>query len=329
MSHEHHVHDAHCGHDHDEEDHSHADHDHDHSHDPRDELVTVRDLVRYATSRFNREGLFFGHGSRNAFDEAVYLVLHTLHLPLDKLEPFFDACIPSDERAEVLAVIDARAETRKPAAYLTGEAWLGAYRFRVDERVIVPRSFFAELLDTQFSPWVADPFAVHSALDLCTGSGCLAILMAHAFPNATVDAVDLSTDALELAGLNVSDYGLDERIELVHSDVFSNLSGRHYDFILSNPPYVTEEAMDELPDEYRHEPEMALAAGADGLDIVRRIFSGARQHLNPGGWLSVEVGHNRDLVEAAWPDLPLTWLTTAGHDDAVFLIQREAIPEKF
>ncbi|WP_341678995.1 50S ribosomal protein L3 N(5)-glutamine methyltransferase [Niveibacterium sp. SC-1] len=324
MSHENHVHDEHCGHDHDHDE----GHEHSHEHDPRDELVTVRDLVRYATSRFSREGLFFGHGSSNAFDEAVYLVLHSLHLPLDKLEPFFDACIPSDERADVLALIDERAETRKPAAYLTGEAWLGPYRFRVDERVIIPRSFFAELLESQFSPWIADPYAVTHALDLCTGSGCLAILMAQAFPNAKVDAVDLSTDALELAGLNVSDYDLDERIELVRSDVFSGLAGRRYDFILSNPPYVTTEAMDELPDEYRHEPEMALAAGSDGLDIVRGILAGAREHLKPGGWLSVEVGHNRDLVEAAWPELPLTWLSTAGHEDAVFLIQREAIPGK-
>lgn len=306
--------------------HHHDQHDEHHEHDPRDELVTVRDLLRYAVSRFNRAGLYFGHGSGNAYDEAVYLILHTLHLPLDRLEPFLDACIPSDERADVLDVIDQRVDSRKPAAYLTGEAWLGDFRFKVDERVIVPRSFLAELLENSLSPWIDDPCSVTSALDLCTGSGCLAILMAYAFPDARIDATDLSADALAVAAGNVSDYGLDSRIRLVQSDVFGALDGTRYDLILSNPPYVTTAAMDDLPAEYRAEPAMALAAGDDGLDVVRTLIARAATHLNPGGWLAVEVGHNRELVETAWPMLPLTWLNTRGHDDAVFLIQREQLP---
>ncbi len=312
----HHEHD-HC----DNDDCSHESHDH--AHDPRDELVTVRDLIRYAVSRFNRARLFFGHGSSDAYDEAVYLVLHSLALPLDRLDPFLDACIPSDERGAVLDVIDARVETRKPAAYLTQEAWLGDCRFYVDERVIVPRSYFAELLEDGLVPWIADPEGVTTALDLCTGSGCLAILMADAFPHASIDAVDLSADALDVARINVADYGLESRIELFRSDVFSGLSDRRYDLILSNPPYVTQEAMDQLPPEYRQEPEMALAAGQDGLDVVRRIIAEAPEHLNPGGLLVVEVGHNRHLVDAAWPELPLVWLSTEGHDEAVFAIHRE------
>ena len=320
MAHHDHCDDEHCddaSHDHDH---------HDHAHDPRDELVTVRDLIRFAVSRFNRAQLYFGHGSADAYDEAVYLVLHSLALPLDRLEPFLDACIPSDERGAVLDLIDARADSRKPAAYLTKEAWLGDFRFYVDERVIVPRSYFAELLEHGLMPWISDPEAVTSALDLCTGSGCLAVLMAHAFPNAGVDAVDLSADALDVAKINVEDYGLEDRIELIKSDLFGGLGGQRYDLILSNPPYVTQEAMDELPPEYRHEPEMALAAGEDGLDIVRRILAEAPAHLNPGGLLVVEVGHNRHLVEAAWPELPLVWLNTDGHDEAIFAIHREDLP---
>lgn len=305
-------------------------HDHEHDagevYDPRSELVTVRDLLRYAVSAFNRAGLHFGHGSADAYDEAVYLILHTLHLPLDRLEPFLDACIPSNERAEVLELLDARITTRQPAAYLTHEAWLGEYCFYVDERVIVPRSFFAELLEDGFAPWVDDPDSVESALDLCTGSGCLAILMAHAFPNAHIDAVDLSPDALDVARRNVDTYSLEDRIELIASDVFQGLAGRRYDLILSNPPYVTTAAMEELPEEYRHEPALALSAGEDGLDVVRVILAKAAIFLKPGGVLAVEVGHNRALVEAAWPDLPLTWLATRGLDDAIFLVHREDLP---
>lgn len=308
--------DEHCTHD---------DHEH-HEHGPLDELVTVRDLIRYATSQFNRAGLFFGHGSVEAYDEAVYLVLRTLHLPIDRLEPFFDACIPMAERAEVLDIIRRRVEERIPAAYLTHEAWLGEFRFYVDERVIVPRSFCFELLREGFSPWIEDPAGVGRALDLCTGSGCLAILLAHYYPNAQVDAIDLSDAALEVAEQNVLDYGLQEVIRLIKSDVFDSLGDERYDLILSNPPYVTEEAMQALPDEYLHEPRMALAAGDDGMDIVRRIIAGARRHLTENGILVVEVGHNRELVEAAFPALEFVWLSSASEEEKVFLLRADQLP---
>lgn len=309
-------------HDHDQ----HPDDDHEHEHGPLAELVTVRDWLRYAVTRFNRAHVFCGHGVSDTYDEAVWLLLATLALPLDRLEPFLDACIPGEERITLLDAIERRAVDRVPTAYLVGEAWLGDFRFVVDERVIVPRSFFAELLEDGFAPWIDDPDRVGSALDMCTGSGCLAVLMAHAYPNADVSAVDLSEDALDVARQNVTDYGLEDRIELVNSDVFDNLGDRQYDLILSNPPYVTAEAMDTLPAEYLHEPRMALAAGDDGLDIVRRLIAEGARHLNPGGILAVEIGHNRDIVETAFPDLPFNWLSARGGDDMVFVLYREDLP---
>ncbi len=291
----------------------------------RHELFTLRDLLRFSVSRFNEAGLFFGHGSDNAWDEAAYLLLHALHLPLDRLEPFLDARLTAAERDIALDVIGRRIVERLPAAYLTREAWLGGHRFYVDERVIVPRSFIAELLSEQLSPWVEDPWAVGSVLDLCTGSGCLAILAALAFPNASVDAADISPDALAVARRNVDDYGLDARLRLVESDVFAALGeatqNTRYDVIVSNPPYVDAESMSALPEEYRREPQLALASGEDGLDLVRRILRDAKRHLNPGGLLIVEIGHNRDALEAAFPDTPFTWLDTAAGDQYVFLLQ--------
>ena len=309
-------------HDHLDPDHEEA-HEHEHEHGPLAELVTVRDWLRYAVTRFNRAGIFCGHGVQDSFDEAVWLILGTLALPLDRLEPFLDACIPGEERIGLLEAIEQRADERLPTAYILGEAWLGDFRFTVDERVIVPRSFFAELLEDGLAPWVDAPEAITRALDMCTGSGCLAILMAHAFPNAAITAVDLSDDALDVARINVADYGLEERVELVRSDVFAQVDGRRFDLILSNPPYVTAEAMDALPPEYLHEPRMALASGDDGLDVVRRLLAQAADHLNPGGILAVEVGHNRHIVEEAFPELPFNWLSTRGGDDMVFLLRRE------
>ena len=291
----------------------------------RRELVTVRDLVRFAVSLFNEEKLFFGHGSANAFDEAAYLVLHTLKLPPDKLEPFFDAKLTSVERDAVLNVIARRVRERIPAAYLTNEAWLGEYKFYVDKRVIVPRSFIAELLRDELSPWVADPEVIEGVLDLCTGSGCLAILAALTFPHAVVDAVDLSADALEVARRNIDDYALTDRVEPIRSNMFDELDGRRYDLILSNPPYVTAKSMRALPPEYLQEPEMALASGIDGLDHVRLILANATEYLNEGGLLVVEVGFNRKGVEAAFPDLPLTWAETSAGDGVVFLITRDEL----
>lgn len=299
---------------------------HEHESGPLAELVTLRDWLRYAVSRFNREGLFFGQGCADAFDEAAWLLLHTLSLPLDKLEPFLDACITSEEREALLQVIERRTMERLPAAYITNEAWLGDFRFYVDPRVIVPRSYFAELLGEGFSPWIEDERSISDVLDLCTGSGCLAILMAHVFPNAHVVAADLSEDALDVARRNIADYHLEERVEPVRSDVFSGLQGRRFDLIVCNPPYVTAASMHDLPAEYRHEPRMALAAGDDGLDVVRRVIGEAGRHLAPGGVLAVEVGHNRHIMEQAFPDLPLIWLSATGGDDKVFLLNAEDLP---
>lgn len=294
--------------------------------DDTESLITVRDWLRFAVSRFNESRLFFGHGSDNAFDEAVYLILHTLHLPLDRLDPFLDASLTHAEAEQVKTVIERRVRERIPAAYLTREAWLAGNRFYVDERVIVPRSFIAELLPEQLSPWVETPETVNRALDLCTGSGCLAILTALAFPDARIDAVDLSRDALDVATRNIADYGLQARIELIESDLFTALAGRSYDLIISNPPYVNAESVATLPAEYQAEPALALGSGIDGLDATRQILAQAKSHLNPGGLLVVEIGHNRDVLEAAYPALPFTWLETESGDQFVFMLRQEDLP---
>ncbi len=289
------------------------------------ELETVRDWLRYAVSRFTEAGLFFGHGTTGAYDEAAYLILHTLHLPLDRLEPFLDARLPHVEREQLLEIVSRRVDQRIPAAYLTHEAWLGPYRFYVDERVLIPRSYIAELLREGLSPWVPDPAQIQAALDLCTGSGCLAILLAHTFPNADVDAADISSDALAVALRNVADHGVQGRVNLIRSDLLSNLTEKRYDLIVSNPPYVTAMAMEELPPEYRYEPELALRGGDDGLDAVRTILRRAADFLTSDGLLVVEVGQNRVATEAAFPRLPFTWLATESSEDSVFLLKREEL----
>ena len=285
-------------------------------------LQTVRDNLRFAVSRFNQAKLFFGHGSNEAYDEAVYLILHTLHLPLDRLEPFLDAHLTDSERADLLNIIQKRVEHRIPAAYLTHEAFLGDFSFYVDERVIIPRSFIAELLREQLSPWIAEPDNIGSVLDLCTGSGCLAILAAHAFQNASVDAVDLSADALAVAGRNIADYHLQDRVHPIESDMFAKLGGKQYDLIISNPPYVDAQSVDALPPEYLHEPKLALGSGDDGLDATRIILNNAAQHLTANGILIVEIGHNRDALEAAYPNLPFTWLDVSAGDQFVFMLHK-------
>lgn len=292
------------------------------------ELVTLRDFLRWAVSRFNEAGLHFGHGTRDAYDEAAYLLLHSLHLPLDRIEPFLDAALTESERETAFALLERRIHERIPAAYLTHEAWLGDFPFYVDERVIVPRSHIADLLlDESLAPWIGDAETVDSALDLCTGSGCLAILLAHAFPNARIDAADISADALEVAARNVADYELGDRIELIRSDLFAGLSGRSYDLIISNPPYVTGKSMRALPAEYRHEPALALASGEDGMDAVKGILAGAHAHLKPAGILAVEVGGNRAIVEHAFPRMDCTWLESETGEGMVFLLQREQLPK--
>ena len=288
-------------------------------------LAALGEAVDVAEQTLGAADLAFGHGMANAFDEAVYLVLHTLKLPLDELDSVRDRALTIEERRAIAAIIDRRVRERIPAAYLTHEAWLGPYRFYVDERVIVPRSFIAELLDEELSPWIEDVDGVASVLDLCTGSGCLAIVAAMSFPNAHVDAADLSADALDVARRNIGDYALETRVTPILSNMFAALQGRTYDLIISNPPYVTGKSMAALPDEYHCEPKMALASGTDGLDHVRIILRDAATHLNPGGLLVVEAGSNRDGVEAAFPRVPFTWAEVSAGDDIVFLLTREEL----
>lgn len=290
---------------------------------PANELDTVRDWLRFATSRFGEMRLAFGHGSTDAYDEAAYLLLHALHLPLDRLEPFLDARLTQAERQALAHLFSRRIDDRVPAAYLTHEAWLGEFRFYVDERVIIPRSYIAELLPGGIEPYIGNADKVKSALDMCTGSGCLAILLAHAYNEADIDAVDISSEALTVAQRNVSDYGLADRINLIRSDLFANLPEKNYDLIISNPPYVTTLAMETLPAEYRHEPRLALAGGDDGLDAVRTLIKEAPRFLNHEGALVIEIGHGRAAVETAFPHLPVVWLSTATSDDGVFLVKRE------
>ncbi|GAB7129284.1 50S ribosomal protein L3 N(5)-glutamine methyltransferase [Silvimonas sp. JCM 19000] len=292
----------------------------------RTHFTTLRDCLRFAVTRFDDAKLFYGHGTDNAYDEAVYLMLATLGLPRDRLEPFLDATLLPAEIDKVLTVIQRRAEERIPAAYLTKEAFLGEYRFYVDERTIVPRSFIAELLrEDALEPWIEHPELVHRALDLCTGSGCLAILMADYFPDAEIDAVDLSSDALDVAEINVLEYDLGGRIHLIDSDLFTELAGETYDLIISNPPYVDAHSMEELPHEYTHEPEMALGSGEDGLDITRRIIEAGTTMLTSHGVMVVEIGHNRDVLEEAYPELPFVWLDTSSGDGFVFLLTRQML----
>lgn len=297
---------------------------------PANDLHSVQDVLRWTICQFERAGVFYGHGMSNAWDEAAYLIAKTLHLPLNYFDSFLSAALSQTEKNDLAKVIWARMHTRKPAAYLTGEAYLGEFRFLVNEDTIVPRSFFAELLAREaFAPWIEYPELVHSALDLCTGSGCLAILLAHYFPDAAIDAVDLSPKALKIAQQNVENYDLQTQITLHQGDLFAPLAGKTYDLILSNPPYVDAVAMQSLPQEYRHEPSMALASGEDGLDLVRQILQQASQHLNPHGVLSVEIGHQRDVLEAHFPFLPFTWLETESGDGFVFLISKDDLDAAF
>ena len=290
-------------------------------------FTTVRDLLRYAVSRFNKEKPFFGHGSDNAYDEAAYLILHTLSLPLDRLEPFLDAKLLPDEVSEVMDIIERRVTERVPAAYLTHEAWLQGYSFYVDRGVIVPRSFIAELIVDRFAPWVSDPDGIVDILELCTGSGCLAIMMADQFPNAHVDAVELSPAALGIAQTNISNYQMENRVKLYHADLYDGIPEKRYQLIVTNPPYVNQDSMGRLPLEYKAEPSMALAGGFDGMDIVRRIVRTAGKRLTDDGLLIVEIGNEAEHAMAAFPELELIWLTTSGGDDRVFLLTAQQLKE--
>ncbi len=288
-----------------------------------DDLKTVRDFVRYAVSRFTKAGLAFGHGTNEALDEAAFMVLEGLHLPVDDLSPWLDARLTHEERLRLADLIERRCTTRQPAAYLLGRTYIGGVPFRSDPRAIVPRSFIGELMAGElFSggdySLVPQPETVGRVLDLCTGSGCLAILAAMTFPNAQVDAVDLSPDALALAAENVAEHGLGERVRLLEGDLFGPLAGEAYDLIITNPPYVDQEAMAALPPEYRHEPSLAFAGGPDGLDIVRRILADAPAHLTPGGGIICEFGTGKEILQAEYPHLPFLWLDTEDSEGEVF-----------
>lgn len=298
------------------------------------ELKTVRDYIRYGVSRFTEAGVSFGHGTTTAFDEAVFMVLEGLHLPIDQLEPYYDARLSTPERRKLAELLHARVTTRKPAPYLLNKAYIQGVPFYVDERVIVPRSYIGELLfsdlfsgegESDELALVEDPTDVQRVLDLCTGSGCLAILAATVFPEAEVDAVDVSPDALEVAKRNVKDHGVGDRVHLHQGDLFGPLKNRKYDVIITNPPYVDAEAMAALPPEFRTEPTLALAGGPDGLDIVRRILKEAPKHLTPEGGLLCEFGTGREILEAEYPDLDFLWLETAESFGEVFWLTRDQL----
>ncbi len=293
--------------------------------DERLELfATPRDWLRYAIGRFRAAGLAFGHGATTALDEAAYLILEGLNLPIDTLDPFLDAKLLRHERERLDALIEARVTTRKPAAYLLNRAYVRGVPFYVDERVIAPRSFIGELLITAFAEdngLTGDPQDVTRVLDLCTGGGSIAVLAARVFPNASIDAADLSPGALAVARRNVEDHGLSDRVTLIGGDLFAPLEGERYDLILTNPPYVDAEALAEFPPEYAAEPRMAHAGGADGLDIVRRILSEAPDHLTPEGVLVCEIGRGRDRLVRDYPDLPFVWLDTEESVGEVFLLR--------
>lgn len=296
-------------------------------HYPRitEELFTIRDWLRFTVSRFEEAGIFFGHGTDNAYDEAVWLIMSALHLPLDTVDNFLDAVITNSERKHLAHLIERRIVDRTPTAYLLREAWLKGYKFYVDERVIVPRSFIAELLEHSLSPWVEFPEMVESVADICTGSGCLGVLLADAFPNASVDVVDISPDAIAVCNINIGNYHLQDRITAIQSDMFSALEGKTYDIIISNPPYVDAPSMAELPQEYRNEPQIALGSGIAGLDHTHTLIKEAPKHLNDGGLLVVEIGHNRDALLEAYPNLPFTWLEVESGNEFVFLLTREQL----
>jgi ribosomal protein L3 glutamine methyltransferase len=291
------------------------------------ELKTLLDFVRYGVSRFVEAKLVFAHGTTDPVAEAAFLVCATLHLDPDQFETFATARVTAAEATQILDVIARRISTRKPAAYLVNKIYMRGLPFYVDERVIVPRSFIGELLDSHFGGHDADgggliddPASVNSVLDLCTGSGCLAILASRHFPNARIDAVDISKDALEVAARNVADYGLGDQVTLHRGDLFKPLGGTRYDLILSNPPYVDAQGMAELPRECRAEPKLAFDGGADGLDIVRRILAEAGRHLTPQGGLLCEIGRCRPALEAAYPQTDFLWLDTEASDAEVFWI---------
>ena len=289
------------------------------------DLETINDWLRWSASQFSAAGLFFGHGTDNAWDEAVSLILPTLSLPIDTPKELVLTRLTRSEKMMLAEVIAERVNNRTPVAYLTNQAWFAGSPFYVDERVLIPRSPFAELIEKRFSPWLAQEQEVHRVLDMCTGSACIAIALAEKFDEAQVDAVDISTDALDVADINISDYQLEDRVFPIQSDVFSGVAGQKYDLIIANPPYVDAEDMADLPSEFHHEPELGLASGFDGLDVTRKILAGAAEHLTDNGLLFVEVGNSMVHMEEIYPNAEFEWIDFDKGGLGVFVISKQAL----
>jgi ribosomal protein L3 glutamine methyltransferase len=299
--------------------------------DYRRSLHTLRDWLRFAVSLFTRENLFHGQGATTAFDEAVWLLQHTLHLPHEGLETFLDAHLIDSEKDAILHVLEQRVFDHKPTAYITRQAWLGDFSFRVDHRVIIPRSYFTEIIPEQLNHWIPDPDTVTRIADICTGSACLAILLASAYENAHVDATDISPEALEVASLNLEDYQLQKRITLHCTDVLEGLTpgGAGYDLIVCNPPYEPQAILATLPPELCHEPAQALVSGEDGLDVIRKLFPQAAESLAPHGILLIETGGLRSTLENLFPELEFHWLHTHDRSDCIALIHATSLRKIF
>jgi ribosomal protein L3 glutamine methyltransferase len=294
------------------------------------ELFTIRDWIRFAVSQFEASDIFYGHGTDNAYDEAVWLIMSAVHLPMDTLNNFLDARLTTNERTKLANFIEQRITQHTPTAYLLKEAWLQGLKFYVDERVLIPRSFIAELLNDGLSPWIEFPEMIESAADICTGSGCLGVLLASAFPNAAIDVIDISQDAIDVANINIANYGLEDQITAIKSDMFSALQDENnvckkYDVIISNPPYVDAPSMAALPAEYQNEPQLALGSGVAGLDHTHTILREAANYLSDNGILIVEIGHNREALEAAYPNIVFTWLETSSGNEFVFLLTKSQL----
>jgi len=292
-------------------------------HSQMNELHTLRDVLRWATSQFNASDLFYGHGNADAFNDALQLILHGLHLPATEFpELFADARLTSFEKQAIFTLIEQRINDRIPVPYLTNEAWFAGLSFYVDERVLIPRSPFAELIADQFTPWLNKPGSVTKILDLCTGGGCIAIACANAFPNAHVDAIDISTDALDVASINIKKHRLSDQVQTIQSDLWSSLTDQQYDLIVSNPPYVGSDEMATLPAEYHHEPSSALEADDNGLALVKQILLHAAEFLSPQGLLFVEVGNSDYAAMEKWPDIEFLWLDFELGGHGVFLLDQ-------
>lgn len=289
------------------------------------ELHTIRDWLRFAVSQFENSDIFYGHGTDNSYDEAVWLIMSALHLPMETLNNFLDARLTQSERDKLAQFIEQRIAKHTPTAYLLKEAWLQGFKFYVDERVLIPRSFIAELLASDLSPWVEFPEMIESAADICTGSGCLGVLLANSFPNAAIDVVDISQDAIDVCNINIANYGLENQITAIKSDMFSALAGKKYDIIISNPPYVDAPSMAALPAEYQNEPQLALGSGTAGLDHTHTLLREAASYLNDDSLLVVEIGHNREALEAAYPNTIFNWLETSSGNEFVFLLTKEQL----